>query len=74
MCCPACTSAMFKPIEREKVKSVVTVSQKAPQTERYPMTRDVQVEFVGGDQAAREWEQPLDPEVDTLKWMKEHQC
>ena len=70
-CCLACTSVMFKPVER--VKSVVTVLWKAPLTERYPMMRDVQEELAGGDQAARGWEQPLDLEVDALKWMKEYQ-
>ena len=37
------------------------------------MTRDVREEFAGGDQVARGWGEPLDPEVDALKWMKEHQ-
>ena len=37
------------------------------------MTRDMQEEFTGGDQAATGWEQPLDLGTDTLKWMKEHQ-
>ena len=73
-CCLACTSAVFKPVEKVKVKSVVNVPQKAPWTERYPMTRDVWEEFAGGDQVARGWEQPLDPETDASKWMKEHQC
>ena len=71
VCCPVCTSAMFKPVE--KVKSVVTVQWKVLRTERYPMTRDMQEKFVGGDQVAGGWEQPLDPEADALKWMKEHQ-
>ena len=69
--CPAHTSTMFKPVER--VKSVVTVPQKSLWTEKYPMTRDVWEEFAGGDQMARGWEELLDPEVDALKWMKEHQ-
>ena len=60
-------------IEKEKVKSVVTVLRKSPWTERYPVTRDIWEEFAGGDQVAGGWEQPLDPEVDTLKWMKERQ-
>ena len=71
-CCLACTSAVFKPVER--VKLVVTVLQKAPQTEKYPMTRDEWEEFAGGDQVARGWEQLLDPGTDALKWMKEYQC
>ena len=71
MCCRVHTLAMFKPVER--VKSVVTVLQKSLQTEKYPITRDVQEEFAGGDQAARGWGELLDLEVDTLKWMKEHQ-
>ena len=37
------------------------------------MMRDMQKEFARGDQVAREWEQPLDPEVDTMRWKKEHQ-
>ena len=58
---------------KRKVKSVVMVLQKVPWPERYSMMRDVWKEFAGGDQAARGWEQPLDPEVDAMKWMKEHQ-
>ena len=50
------TSAMFKPVE--KVRSVVTVLLKAPWTEKYSMTRDMQEEFAGGDKSARGWEQP----------------
>ena len=71
VCCPACTSAMFKPVER--VKSVVTVPWKGPWAEKYPMTTDMQEEFTGGDQVAKGWEQPVDPEVNALKWMKECQ-
>ena len=37
------------------------------------MTRDVREEFAGGDQAPEGREQPLDPDADTLKWMKEKQ-
>ena len=68
-----CLSAVFKMEEKVKVKSVVTVPKKAPQTERYPTTRDMWEEFAGGDQAAGGWEQPLDLETEALKWMKEHQ-
>ena len=72
-CCPVCKSAMFKLIEKEKVKSVVMVPQKPQWPERHSMMRDMRKEFVRGDQVARGWEQPLDPEVDTMRWMKEHQ-
>ena len=65
------TSAMFKPVER--VKSVVTVPRKSPRAENYPMTRDVREEFTGGDQVTGGWGELLDPEVNALKWMKEHQ-
>ena len=37
---------------------------------KFLMMRDVQEEFVKEDQVTRG---ELDPEVDTLKWMKEHQ-
>ena len=69
--CLAHTLAVFKPEER--MKSVVTVPQKSQQTEKFPMTRDVQQEFAGGDQATGGWGEPLDLEVDARKWMKEHQ-
>ena len=71
MCCSACTSPEFKQIER--VKSVVTVPWKSPWTEKYPMTRDIREEFVGGDRMARGWEQPLDPDAEAIKWKKECQ-
>ena len=72
--CPVCMSAMFKPIEKEKVNVCShSATEGTARTERYPMTRDVWEEFAGGDQVARGWEQPLDPEVYALKWMKEHQ-
>ena len=71
--CPAHTSAVFKPVEKERVKSVVTVPQKYPWTEKYHMTRDVREEFAGVYQAAGEEEQPLDPVNDALRWMKECQ-
>ena len=34
---------------------------------------DMQKELTGGDQVAREWVQPLNPETQALKWMKECQ-
>ena len=43
--CLVHTSAVFKPVER--VKLVVTVPCKSPQTEKYPMTRDVREDFTG---------------------------
>ena len=64
---------MFKMIEREKVKSVVMVPQKLQQPERYSMTRDMQKEFTRRDQVTGGGDQPLDPEVDAMQWMKEHQ-
>ena len=69
MCCLACTSAMFKPEGR--LKSEVMVPQKSPQIGKFPMMRDVWEECAKEDQATGE---QLDPEVDALKWMKEHQC
>ena len=72
VCCLVCTSAIFKPEER--MKSVVPVPQKLQWTEKFLMTRDVQEEFAGGDQATGGWGEPLDPKVDPLKWMKECQC
>ena len=39
VCCLACTSALFK--TEERMKSVVMVPQKSPQTKKFPMTRDV---------------------------------
>ena len=67
------TSAMLKPVER--VKLVVTMLWKSPQTEKpwtekYPVTRDVWEAFSGGDWVAGGWEQLLDPDAHTLKWIK----
>ena len=73
VCCLAHMSAMFKLIEKEKVKSVVMVLQKLQWPERYSMMRDMWREFTRMNQAARGWEQALDPEVNAMRWMKEHQ-
>ena len=69
MHCLVCTSALFKPEGR--LKSMVTVPRKSPQTAKFPMMRDVWEEFAKEDQATRG---QLDPEVDALKWMRECQC
>ena len=66
--CLACTSAIFR--SKERMKSVVMVPWKLPQTEMFPMTRDVWRRVCQGDQATGG---PLDLEVDALKWM-ECQC
>ena len=66
--CPVRTSAIFKPEGR--LKSVVMVLRKSLQTEKFPMMRDVWEEFAKEVQVTRG---QLDPEVNTLKWMKEHQ-
>ena len=68
MHCLACTSAVFKPDGR--MKSVVMVPWKVLQTEKFPMTRDMREEFAKEDQATGG---QLNPGVDALKWMKEHQ-
>ena len=49
------------------------VPQKPQQPERYSMMRDVRKEFAREDQVAGGWEQPLHLEVNTMRWMKEHQ-
>ena len=66
--CPACTSALFK--TEGRLKSMVMVLRKSPQDRRFPMMRDIWEEFAKEDQ---ETGRPLDPAVNTLKWMKEHQ-
>ena len=52
------------------MKSVEMVPRKSPQTEKFPMMRDMWEEFAKEDQATGG---QLDPEVDALKWMKERQ-
>ena len=51
MCCLACNSPLFKPEGR--LKSVVTVPWKSPQTMKFPMMRDIWEEFAKEDQATR---------------------
>ena len=67
--CLVCISALFSMGVR--LKSIVTVLQKSPQAKGFPMMKDVWEEFTKEDQMTRG---QLDPTVDALKWMKEHQC
>ena len=87
MHCPVHTSTSFNTEEKVKVKAVVKVPEKPMEPQQYSMTRDVHEEFTGsystlkdkhqlagGDQAAEECVQPLNPQTQALKWMKECQC
>ena len=86
MRCPAHTSTSFNTVEKVKVKSGGMVPEKPVKPQRYSMMRDVWDEFAGaysalkdmhkftgGDQAAEECVQPLNPQTQALKWMKECQ-
>ena len=85
MRCPACTSASFG-AEVTRARPEGPDPKKPRKLQHYSMTRDVRKEFVGSYSALKEKQDwagedqssapvhPVDPNIQGMKWMKEHQC
>ena len=72
-CCPAHTHLGHVQTSRKSEVGSHCAAEVAAGLRSIPWLGMCRQEFAGGDQVARGWGEPLDPEVDALKWMKEHQ-